>query len=87
MILVPPHVIHTPPARSCIVKVRETEWVKVGHKLVRITVVKDEHGTWHDGRCVVPVAPKPKPKPTHIPVFKPTVKPTHTPTAPPKVPA
>ena len=90
MILVPPHSVHTPPARVCVVKVHETEWVQVHHKWVRVVVVKDERGTWHDGRCVPdPVRHTPEPKPTHIPELKPaptrTLKPIGHPTGHPTV--
>lgn len=62
MIATLPPFDHKPPVvRSCIAKVRETEWIRVGHnKWVRIVVVKDERGTWHNGRCV------PKLTRTHI---------------------
>lgn len=86
MIFIPPHSVPAPPARTCFVKVRETEWIKVGHnKWVRVVIVKNERGAWHHGHCVLdPVRPAPYPKPTHIPTLKPTVKPTGHPTGKPK---
>ena len=87
MILTLPPAHHEPPAvRSCIDKVREVEWVKVGHnKWVRVIVVKNEPGTWEHGRCVPDPVRRPAPKPTHIPTGKPTSKPTGKPTGKPTV--